>query len=160
MSCSPRKSALLLIVTLISATSLMAAGKPPRLISVTDIPPSNAAELSAEQNAEITFRQAAQKADTALKKARIEGGKWRKIADLLMQSSVTSRSGDFQTATKMADHARFMAEESYNAVIAARKAEAEREAAAAKKAAEEKAAAATRKAAVEKRSASPATATK
>jgi len=146
MRCVSLKS-ILALATLLSASPLIAAERPPAPISVTDIPPSNAAELHAEKSAEMTFKQAAQKADIALKKTRTEGGDWREAANLLMQSSVTSRSGDFQTATKMANQAQVMAEESYTAVIAAKKAEAARKAAAAKKAAEERAAAAKRAAA-------------
>jgi len=162
MHYSPYKLALVLITALLLTTSLMAANKPPRPISVTDIPASNAAEIGATKNAEMIYKQAAIKADAAMKRTRAEGGEWREIADLLMQSSVTSRTGDFQTATKMANQAQLMAEESYDAVIAARKAEAERKAAearraaAAKKAAEEKAAAA-RKAAANKKGTAQAT---
>ena len=149
MRCSLLKS-ILVIAILLTTTSLMATDKPPHPISVTDIPASNTIELNAEQNAKITFRQAAQKADAAMKRVRAEGGEWRETANLLMQSSVVSRTGDFQKATKIARQAQFMAEESYDAVIAARKAEAEQKAAAAaKKVAEEKAAAA-RKAAAKK----------
>ncbi|MFC1602242.1 hypothetical protein ACFL3U_01605 [Pseudomonadota bacterium] len=148
MKCSSYKLALAYIA-LISISSLAAAEGVPKPVSVTDIPPSNAAELGAEKNAQITFKQTAQIADAALKKARAEGGDWREAANLLMQSSVTSRSGDFKTATKMASQAQLMAEESYKAAVAAKKAEAERKAAAAKKAAEEKEAAA-RKAAASK----------
>lgn len=132
----------LIFIAFISASPLMAIEAPPRPVNVTNIPPSNAAELGAEKNAQITFKQAAQKADAALKKARAEGGDWREAANLLMQSSVTSRSGDFKTATKMANQAQVIAEESYKVAVAAKKAEAERKAAAAKRAAEEKAAAA------------------
>ena len=143
MHSSPFKLTFTLIAVLLSATSLMAAEKPPRPVSVTHITPSNAAEINAGNRAEMLFKQAVQKADAAMKRVRDEGGKWQSVANLLMQSSMTSRSGDFQTAIKMANQAEFMAEESYDAVITARKAEAEmRAAAAAKKAAEEKAAAA------------------
>ncbi|GEM_PF-2708857 len=157
MHCS-RHTLFLAFIVLTSVTAAAVAGTVPAPISVTDIPPSNAAELHAHSRAEMTFRQAAQRADAAMKKARAEGGQWREVADLLMQSSVASRSGDFQAATRMANQARLMAEESYDAVIAARKAAAER-AAAAKKAAEERAAAAA-KAAAEKRAASAAVPTK
>ena len=143
MNCSPYKLTLAFI-TLLSISSLAAAEGVPKPINVTDIPPSNAAELGAEKNAQITFKQTAQKADAALKKARAEGGDWREAANLLMQSSVTSRSGDFKTATKMANQAQIMAEESYKAAVAAKKAEAAQKAAAAKKAAEEKAATANK----------------
>ncbi len=139
---------------LLSTTSLMAADIPPRPISVTDTPATNAMELSTQRNAEMTFKQAAQKADAAMKKTRTEGGEWHEAANLLMQSSVTSRSGDFQTAIKMANQAAIMAEEAYKAVIIAKKAEAARKAAATQKAAEEKAAAA-RKAAAAKNSSKP-----
>jgi len=133
------------LITLLFTNSLIAAEKPPEPISVSNIPASNAMELGTKRNAEITFKQAAQKADAAMKKTRTEGGDWREAANMLMQSSVTSRSGDFQTAIKMANQAQIMAEESYKAAIAAKKAEAARKAkaaAATKKAAEEKAAAA------------------
>lgn len=151
------KLAFTLITTLLSATSLMATDKPPEPVSVTHITPSNAVEINAENRAEMLFKQAVQKADAAMKRARDEGGEWQSVANLLMQSSMTSRSGDFQTAIKMANQAEFMAEESYDAVIAARKAEA---AAAAKKAAEEKAAAATLAAAQKERTAQAASAKK
>ncbi len=140
---------LLVWIALASAATATVAGTIPEPVNVTDIPPSNATELHAESRAEAAFRQAAQQADAAMKKARAEGGKWREVADLLMQSSVASHSGDLQAAIKMANQARLMAEESYSAVVAAREA-------AAKKAAEERAAAAAAKAAVEKRAASPA----
>jgi len=130
----------LIFSTLIFTCASVAAEGVPRPINITNIPPSNAAELGAEKNAQITFKQTAQKADAALKKARAEGGAWREAANLLMQSSVTSRSGDFKTATKMANQAQIMAEESYQAAVAARKAEAARKAAAQKKAAEKEAA--------------------
>ncbi len=157
MHCS-RHTLFLVFIVLALTSSAAVAGTVPEPVSVTDIPPSNAAELHAHSRAEMTFRQAAQQADAAMKKARAEGGQWREMANLLMQSSVASRSGDFQAATKMANQARFMAEESYDAVIAARKAAAER-AAAAKKAEEERAAAAA-KAAAEKRAASTVAPTK
>ncbi len=142
MHSSPFKLVFALITALLPATSLIAADKPPEPINVTDITPSNAAAIHAQNRAEIRFKQAAQKADAAMKRARNEGGEWESVADLLMQSSMASRSGDFQAAIKMANQAEFMAKERYNAIIAARKAEAEKRAAAAKKAAEERAAAA------------------
>jgi len=127
----PYKSALTLIA-LTASSSLIAADTPPKPIDITGIPATNAVALVTKRNAEITFKQAAQKADAAMKKARAEGGEWREAANLLMQSSVRSRSGDFQTATKMANQATIMAEEAYKAIIIAKKAEAAKKTAAAK----------------------------
>ncbi len=128
----PSYKTALMFAALTATTSLMAADIPPQPIDVTNIPATNAVELGAKRNAEITFKQAAQKADAAMKKTRTEGGEWREAAHLLMQSSVRSRSGDFQTATQLANQATIIAEEAYKTIIIAKKAEAAKKAAAAK----------------------------
>ncbi len=119
----------LICVAALSGTAAARAETVPEPVSVTDIPPSNAAELHAHSEAEAAFRQAAGRADAAMKKARAEGGEWREAADLLMRSSMASRTGDLQAAIGLARQARRVAEESYRAVVAARRAAAERAAA-------------------------------
>lgn len=114
-----------LFIAVLAASAVLAAGgqpqaageRPPR-ISAKDVPPSNAAELAAEESAEKRFQQVADQAHAAMKKTREAGGDWRGASRLLMQAAAAAQAEDFDEAIGLAQRARAEAEAGYRAATA------------------------------------------